>query len=268
MLENIVVYSDGVKSICGEVSKRLSSSEVNILIALIEAGGEVVSRSELMRVGWPEKIVVANSLNMAILSIRRALFPFGKDKNVVTMPRIGFRLEQCHTFSYEKIKMHESDMRRSDELLSNHHSPKIKSMSVFSECATSVDSGKFEGAEVKGIELQVGCYDNDHYRHDNICRRCSPSMSNGFFLFFTVLIFTLCFFVWRLHEVSKPQLECRNLVNRFNLCSTKLDLPLINSASIKVLQEHAHDEKIKYDVWVEVDPHDHSGYSFYYFARN
>lgn len=53
--------------------RKLSKSEVYLLAYLIENQGKVLDKNDLMRVGWPKKIVVVNSLTVAISNLRKAL---------------------------------------------------------------------------------------------------------------------------------------------------------------------------------------------------
>lgn len=55
----------------GEV-RKLSQSEVHLLNFLITHKGKVIDKDELMRAGWPNKVVVVNSLTVAVGNLRRA----------------------------------------------------------------------------------------------------------------------------------------------------------------------------------------------------
>jgi DNA-binding winged helix-turn-helix (wHTH) protein len=54
-------------------AKKLSQSEVYLLAYLVENQGKVNSKNELMSIGWPKKVVVINSLTVAISNLRKAL---------------------------------------------------------------------------------------------------------------------------------------------------------------------------------------------------
>ncbi len=69
---------------------KLSTSECYILQYLIEHSGEIVKRNTLLDVGWPNKIVVPNSLNVAIANIRKALRH--KADLIITIKGCGFTL--------------------------------------------------------------------------------------------------------------------------------------------------------------------------------
>ncbi len=72
---------------------KLNSSERLILEALCNAQGHPLTKQQLLDVGWPGKIVVANSLNVAIRNIRTALDKVGLVMCLETVPTIGFRLD-------------------------------------------------------------------------------------------------------------------------------------------------------------------------------
>ncbi|MGY3863529.1 winged helix-turn-helix domain-containing protein [Aeromonas lacus] len=71
---------------------HLNQNELAIIKCLIEREGEVVSKDALLVVGWPGRIVVPNSVNMAIRNIRTILTKVTNEPLVVTLPREGYRL--------------------------------------------------------------------------------------------------------------------------------------------------------------------------------
>lgn len=75
---------------------KLSTSESLVLTHLITHSGEIVSRETLLEVGWPEKIVVPNSLNVAIANLRKAFRH--KAELIVTIKGCGFMLPE-NTFT-------------------------------------------------------------------------------------------------------------------------------------------------------------------------
>ncbi|MCO5102070.1 MAG: winged helix-turn-helix domain-containing protein [Burkholderiaceae bacterium] len=66
-----------------------------LLHALLEAGGEPVSRAALMRAAWPGLVVEESNLPVQIAALRR-IFAFESDDvapvSIVTVPRLGYRL--------------------------------------------------------------------------------------------------------------------------------------------------------------------------------
>lgn len=67
----------------------LDPSGLLILQALVEAGGEPVSKAELLHLGWPNRIVHENSLAKAISRLRSAL------------KRDGVQIKAVHGFGYK-----------------------------------------------------------------------------------------------------------------------------------------------------------------------
>lgn len=51
----------------------IDRSALDILVTLLIAGGELVPRSELLRVGWPSRVVTENSVSKAVSRIRAAI---------------------------------------------------------------------------------------------------------------------------------------------------------------------------------------------------
>ena len=68
---------------------------LRILQALLEAGGEPVSKAELMRAAWPGLVVEDSNLSVQVTALRKLLgAPSGDDASewIVTVPRLGYRL--------------------------------------------------------------------------------------------------------------------------------------------------------------------------------
>ncbi|MEE8119744.1 MAG: winged helix-turn-helix domain-containing protein, partial [Gammaproteobacteria bacterium] len=64
-----------------------------VLKGLAERAGEVVSRDELLRIGWQRKFVSEGSLNAAIYELRRLFDDNPRDPSFIqTAPKIGYRL--------------------------------------------------------------------------------------------------------------------------------------------------------------------------------
>ena|SRR5437764_391498 len=67
----------------------VSSRGLVLLQALVRAGGEVVTRSELLEAAWPGSIVEESNLTVQIAQLRKLL---GENQPwIVTVPRIGYR---------------------------------------------------------------------------------------------------------------------------------------------------------------------------------
>jgi adenylate cyclase len=68
---------------------ELGGRGFDILLALIDAGGEVVAKSELMDLAWPGTAVEENNLSVQIHALRRVL---GRDRRmIVTVAGRGYR---------------------------------------------------------------------------------------------------------------------------------------------------------------------------------
>lgn len=80
------VYNDEV------LIGHLNQNELAIIKCLVEREGEAVSREALLAVGWPGRIVVQNSVNMAIKNIRNILLKVSNEAFIVTLPREGYRI--------------------------------------------------------------------------------------------------------------------------------------------------------------------------------
>jgi DNA-binding winged helix-turn-helix (wHTH) protein len=74
----------------------LGGRAFNVLLALIEAQGEIVTKDALMRRVWPGVIIEENNLHAQICSLRKAL---GRDADllITTIPRRGY----CFTYKWQ-----------------------------------------------------------------------------------------------------------------------------------------------------------------------
>ncbi len=71
---------------------RLGSRALDILIALVERRGELVSKRELMAIVWPDTVVVDANLTVHVAALRRALGD-GQSGNryILNIPGRGYR---------------------------------------------------------------------------------------------------------------------------------------------------------------------------------
>lgn len=67
---------------------------MQVLVALAEAAGAVVSRDELIRLCWDGRVVGEDSINRAIAEARRAARETEACFSIETIPRVGYRLLQ------------------------------------------------------------------------------------------------------------------------------------------------------------------------------
>ncbi|MET4476710.1 winged helix-turn-helix domain-containing protein [Bradyrhizobium sp. F1.13.3] len=76
----------------GDGVVRLGSKAIEILIALVERAGELVSKRELVEIAWPDTFVVEANLTVQVAALRRAL---GEDDTanqyIVNSPGRGYR---------------------------------------------------------------------------------------------------------------------------------------------------------------------------------
>jgi serine/threonine protein kinase/DNA-binding winged helix-turn-helix (wHTH) protein len=70
----------------------LELKPLEVLVHLLQHAGEVVSKNELLEAVWPGLSVVEGSLSTAVHKLRKALSD-QDSKIVVTVPRVGYRLE-------------------------------------------------------------------------------------------------------------------------------------------------------------------------------
>ena len=71
---------------------RLGSRALEILVALVERPGELVTKTELMARVWPSTFVEEGNLKVQVAGLRRALGDSrGSDRHLVTIPGRGYR---------------------------------------------------------------------------------------------------------------------------------------------------------------------------------
>jgi TolB-like protein len=75
------------------VAVPLNGRGFALLGALIDAGGEVVTKAQLMDAAWPNASIEESNLTVQIAALRKSLgvSPLGQDW-IVTVPRLGYRL--------------------------------------------------------------------------------------------------------------------------------------------------------------------------------
>jgi tetratricopeptide (TPR) repeat protein len=74
---------------------------MQVLLVLADARGGVVSREDLLRLCWPGVIVGEESLNRAILQLRRAARAVGEGFQIETISKVGYRLKHAEAPSVE-----------------------------------------------------------------------------------------------------------------------------------------------------------------------
>lgn len=96
----------------GNIIKKFSEAEGNLLFEFISQRGVCLSRDQLISIAWPNTIVVENSLNMAIRKLRAA----GID--IETIPRKGYTLIDNSVQLTTEIK---SVAKESEQLVSKEY---------------------------------------------------------------------------------------------------------------------------------------------------
>ncbi len=85
----------------GARQRRLSPRAMDSLLLLARAGGEVVTRQELLDTVWPEVTVSDESVTTAIAELRRCF----SDRHVIeTIPRAGYRLTKAPEAEVERVR--------------------------------------------------------------------------------------------------------------------------------------------------------------------
>jgi DNA-binding winged helix-turn-helix (wHTH) protein len=69
----------------------LTPTQIDILIALVTHAGELVTKEDLIKAGWPDVIVADNTLTKAIVDIRAALGDGDSTRYIETLARRGYR---------------------------------------------------------------------------------------------------------------------------------------------------------------------------------
>ncbi|WP_019615791.1 winged helix-turn-helix domain-containing protein [Psychromonas ossibalaenae] len=72
---------------------QLPHSEIKILRLLLLQAGKVVEREDLLKIGWPDRVVSNNTLSVAIKSLRRKLLELGVESSITTVPSRGYYIE-------------------------------------------------------------------------------------------------------------------------------------------------------------------------------
>ncbi|MGR5357992.1 helix-turn-helix domain-containing protein [Vibrio chagasii] len=71
---------------------KLSRSEFVILEELVNNLGQHLTKTHLLKIGWPNYYVCDNSLNMVIMSLRKKLECLGGHIEIITIHRVGYSL--------------------------------------------------------------------------------------------------------------------------------------------------------------------------------
>ncbi len=76
----------------GSKTVRLGDRALDILIALVERAGDIVSKNELLHYAWPDTVVEENNLRVHIAAIRKILGDgHGGERYILNVARRGYR---------------------------------------------------------------------------------------------------------------------------------------------------------------------------------
>ncbi|MGR5062918.1 winged helix-turn-helix domain-containing protein [Photobacterium sp. DNB22_13_2] len=84
-------------------SQKLNLSEQYILLYLIEHATHPVTKDDLLKAGWPDRVVSEASLFQAIRSLRVKLQEKTKGEIIETLPRVGYQITQVSTEKYSDL---------------------------------------------------------------------------------------------------------------------------------------------------------------------
>lgn len=121
---NVVVDERFAAVTVAGAAVELDRSSYDVLVALLQHAGEVVSKDELLEAGWPGRVVSENSLAKAISRLRHAL---GDDaEGVRVVHGYGYRL--AANVRYQAVQNtrieahpHEADRLREGDRLPHRH---------------------------------------------------------------------------------------------------------------------------------------------------
>lgn len=231
----IYIAKNYIHSSDGKESKRLSDAEVDVLKALLAAKGNVVSRDELMAIGWPGKVVVPNSLNMAILTIRRALEQFGLDDVIVTIPKVGFKIDKAEFFDFDSPSPVVEDVNEAD----------FASTSVILKSENAFYS--FDGKHISNNESKN--FTIGFFKFRLVCSEILICVCVVFFhIFFSIQ-----------NILHRPMIQCDSLSGEVELCAVEISEQLRSAATEYMVRQGIS----KGEVWGEVNPHSLTGYKLY-----
>jgi|SRR6218665_547133 len=80
---------------CGEHCVALAAAEMQLMLVLLEKGGETVRRSALECAGWGlGEAVTPNALDVAVHRLRRKLLALGSRQRIVNVRNLGYALRE------------------------------------------------------------------------------------------------------------------------------------------------------------------------------
>lgn len=92
-LEGWVVDPSRNRIVRGRLERTLQPRQMDVLVCLIEAGGEVVSKARLLQDVWDGRFVVEHVVPKTVSGLRQALEESAREACVIeTVPRRGYRI--------------------------------------------------------------------------------------------------------------------------------------------------------------------------------
>lgn len=76
-------------------AQQLEPRVMQVLVALHDADGKVLSKDDLIECCWDGRVVGEDAINRVIGNLRRACVAAGAPFRVETIPRVGYRIAQC-----------------------------------------------------------------------------------------------------------------------------------------------------------------------------
>ncbi len=179
--------------------RKLSEAEANLLAEFVNQTGKCLSRDYLVSVGWPNTVVVENSLNMAVRKFRTLGI------NIETIPRKGYALVDTNIQLAKR-----SDVQRLNPLLNSLSEQALVQLEA--EDVVSAIENKNNTKEFLNEQVFTPLSNSDGQPTGNYKQiAIKKNASNVFvklksFLVFSYLIFLiLAFFTL---ESSKPEIFC------------------------------------------------------------
>lgn len=92
---------------------RLNYSERLVFELLVKEKNKIVPKDDLLAAGWPGRVVVPNSLNIAIKSIRGTLERAGVHSEPETIPKMGYKLSADIIFINSELEIPQKGLTHS-----------------------------------------------------------------------------------------------------------------------------------------------------------
>jgi TolB-like protein/DNA-binding winged helix-turn-helix (wHTH) protein/Tfp pilus assembly protein PilF len=125
----------------GETVKRLEPKNMELLILLASANGELVTRQQIMDVVWKDRVVTEYALNNLISNLRKELNTKGeKEAYIATRPKLGYQL-------IAKVELITNDNEQTSQSISTNDADKKTIVNQ----ATAFKGVRYHSNKVKGI---------------------------------------------------------------------------------------------------------------------